>query len=287
MIADTTAYEKYMKQLPVIPEVATKIMGIAEDGDEISFKELENVIKIDPGLTTKILRVANSAMYARQREIKNLQMAITLLGLKNIKSLVLLVTASNLFGRDKKKDFYTRFWKHSIVTAFLAKHIALRSNQKDLADEAFLAGLLHDIGQAAFYNTVGSEYDPILSTAVLRPREELEKERFGVDHKELGGALLAKWYFPEMYVDVAEEHDSPNITSKYKNLIITVTAADLITEILGFGFGTNDPEGRLPSFLAHLEINDADIEYYRSGYVKDLSADSLFQECQTLFGISS
>ena len=88
MTGDTSIYEKFMKQLPVIPEVATKIMGIAEDGSEISFQELENIIKVDPGLTTKILRVANSAMYARQREIKNLQMAITLLGLKNIKSLV-------------------------------------------------------------------------------------------------------------------------------------------------------------------------------------------------------
>ena len=176
MAGDTSVYEKFMKQLPVIPEVATKIMGIAEDGSEISFRELENIIKVDPGLTTKILRVANSAMYARQREIKNLQMAITLLGLKNLKSLVLLVTASNLFGKANKKDFYTRFWRHSVVTAFLARHIALRSNQKELADEAFLAGLLHDIGQAAFYNAVADEYDSILSASVPPSREEKEKE---------------------------------------------------------------------------------------------------------------
>ena len=101
-------YESYLKNLPVMPEVATRVMRIAEDKLDISFKELEEIIKLDPGLTVKILRIANSALYARQREIKSLQMAITLLGFKNIKSLVLLVAASNTFARYKKTAFYPR-----------------------------------------------------------------------------------------------------------------------------------------------------------------------------------
>ena len=111
-------YEKYLKNLPVIPDVAAKILTIPEDAKNISFKELEELIKIDPGLTTKILKVANSALYARQREITTLQMAITLLGFKNIKSLVILTTASNVFAKQSKTEFYKEFWKHSVLTAF-------------------------------------------------------------------------------------------------------------------------------------------------------------------------
>ena len=77
-------FEIYLKHLPVMPAVSQKILQHAEGGEDISFKELEDLIKLDPGLTAKILKVANSALYARQREITTLQMAITLLGLKNI-----------------------------------------------------------------------------------------------------------------------------------------------------------------------------------------------------------
>ena len=86
-----------IKDLPVFPQVAIKILQIQEENIDISFKELESIILLDPALTAKILKVANSALYARQREITNLQQALTLLGFKMVKSLVLLVSASNIF----------------------------------------------------------------------------------------------------------------------------------------------------------------------------------------------
>jgi hypothetical protein len=95
-------YIEQLKDIPVMPEVAAKVARLTEDRLEISFRELETIIKTDPGLTAKILKIANSALYARQREIKSLQMAITLLGFKNIKSLVLLITASGFFPRMRR-----------------------------------------------------------------------------------------------------------------------------------------------------------------------------------------
>ena len=143
-MSDSSAvYDKYMKYLPVMPDAAVKIMAMAEEGSDVSFTELERAIKIDPGLTTKILKVANSAMYARQREIKSLQMAITLLGMKNIRSLVMLVAASGLFSRAKKAVFYSDFWQHAVTSAFLSKHIATRTGHKELAEEVFLAQVCH------------------------------------------------------------------------------------------------------------------------------------------------
>ena len=90
-------YLANIRDLPVMPEVASKILGLGRGAGEISFTQLEEIIKVDVGLTAKILKIANSALYARQREIRDLRTAITMLGFKNIKTLVLLVTASGLF----------------------------------------------------------------------------------------------------------------------------------------------------------------------------------------------
>ena len=282
------AYERYLKQLPVIPEVATKIVRIAEDKIDVSFKELESIIKVDPGLTAKILRVANSALYARQREIKSLQMAITLLGFKNIKSLVLLVSAAGLFPKYRKIPFYGRFWGHSIRTAFMAKHMVLRSHQKEMAEETFLAGLLHDIGQIAFLNADQDGYQRIIADAAAQqiPLEEFEKSVYGIHHRELGASVLQKWYFPDIYVDVAREHASQNITSSHKRVIIVVSVADFITRQMGYGVEAAEAEGMLPRLAAQADLTERDMDYYRNTYLEDLKGDSFFQECQGLFSLS-
>lgn len=135
-----------------MPEVAAKVMNLKEGGKEISFKELEGIIMMDPGLTSKILKIANSALYARQREITSLQMAITLLGFKNIRNLVLLLTASSMFPRMRTHSFHAGFWRHGTLAAFLSRGLVVRCAKGAGAEEAFIAGLLHDIGQAILYN---------------------------------------------------------------------------------------------------------------------------------------
>ena len=137
-----------IKELPIMPQVASKILQLQEEHLEISFKELERIILMDPALTAKILKVANSALYSRQKEIANLQQAITLLGFKIIKSLVLLVCASNLFGKSSKsKSAEVELWRHLILTSFLSKSLALRLGKDEIQEDAFISGLLHDVGR--------------------------------------------------------------------------------------------------------------------------------------------
>jgi putative nucleotidyltransferase with HDIG domain len=273
--------------MPVIPEVAAKILSIAEEKLDISFKELEDIIKVDPGLTSKVLKIANSALYARQREIKSLQMAITLLGFKNLKSLVLLISASGAFSRFKNDPFFQYFWKHSILTAFLAKHMATRANRKELAEDSFIAGLLHDIGQVAIYNADNAAYQPVV-TALLGGNalvEEFERGICGTDHHEVGASLLAKWSLPEVYVDTAREHQSLNITSAHKALIYFVSAADMIAHYIRVG-STPEAERRLlHDLLERNNLKGDDLDYYRRSFMGDLQTDPLFRECRPLFGI--
>ena len=215
-----------------MPEVAAKVMNLAEGGHDISFTELERIIKADSGLTARILKIANSALYARQREIKSLQMAITLLGFKNIKILVLLVTASNLFPQLRKSGFHEAYWKHSILSAFFSKKLAVKCGRSDIAEEAFIAGLLHDIGQVVLACSSPEQYRQALEAERLGALllETIEEQMFDANHRDVGGALLKKWNFPELYADVALEHETINIGSPHKTLVILVSVSSILSE---------------------------------------------------------
>ena len=279
--------EAAMKNLPVIPDVATKIIGMAEDGLDMSFGELESIIKMDPVLSAKILKVANSALYARQKEITNLKMAISLIGFKTIKSLVLLISASNLFARYKKTKFYGIYWRHSLFTAFTAKNIVLQTSGRYRGEQVFLTGLFHDIGQIALYNM-----DPELYESLIQRREKenirtrtLELETYGTTHSEVGAEILTRWNFPPVFVDTAKEHGDDSISSPYKSLIAAVSAADILSrEFEGFPL----PADKEPVLL---ELTDTAafpreyLDYLRTSFIKTLEGDSLYRECRALFGL--
>jgi HD-like signal output (HDOD) protein len=224
-------FAKYLNELPVIPDIAQKILEMAQQGMDISFLELEQTISLDPGLTSKVLRVANSALYARQNQISNLRSAITLLGFNNIRNLVLLVTASSMFSKNKKSPFYRYFWKHSLVTAFYSRSLATEAGNPELEEEAFLAGLLHNIGQVALFLSAPEGYEKLITQVVIEGKRlsSLEKEAFDTDHKEVGHSVLEGWNFPSLFSDCALEHGANNITSPHKQLIIIVSTADFLT----------------------------------------------------------
>jgi putative nucleotidyltransferase with HDIG domain len=278
-------FDKYINNLPIIPDVASKIMGIADDNFDISFRELEEIIMIDPMLTARILKVANSALYARQSEIANLKVAIGLLGFKNIKSLVLLITASQFSKELKPNKYMNNFWRHSIATAFIAKHIMQRKKERANEEIAFVAGLLHDIGQVGLFQSDPDLYEKLLeSTERLDETVELTEQRFyKEDHREIGASMLGRWNFPEVYVDSAKEHNTLNINSRHKKLVLTITLADILSDYIGYGQREGSRDGLLKSVLSLTNHNNADVEYFKSTYLEIFEEDPLFKECQRLF----
>ncbi len=279
--------EKFLeriKDLPVMPEVAAKVVNLTEDRLKISFKELESIIKVDPGLTAKILKIANSALYARQKEIKSLQMAITLLGFKNIKSLVLLLTASNLFPRMRKTTFHQAFWRRSLLSAFLSRALAVRCARGDIAEEIFIAGLLHDIGRAVLFTASPEEYLHALEAEKLGALDlvTIEEQLFGVNHRRIGGSLLERWNFPDLYADTAREHGTLNITSPHKPLIILVSTASLIADCIDLGSVSQARQGLFTQFLPYTCLGGSELPALARGYEAELAGDKLFQEFQGL-----
>jgi HD-like signal output (HDOD) protein len=280
----TEKYLEQIKDLPVMPEVAAKVVNLTEDRLEISFKELESIIKVDPGLTAKILKIANSALYARQKEIRSLQMAITLLGFKNIKSLVLLLTATNLFPRIRRTAFHHDYWRRSLHCAFLSRNLAVRCSRSEAAEEAFIAGLLHDIGQAVLFNAAPEQYLQALEAEKLGAlsMETIEEQLFGVNHRQIGGTLLEKWNFPDLYADAARDHDTLNITSVHKPLVILISVAGIIAAAMD---GEPVGEARREVFaqlLPYTCLGNADIPGLARDFTPQLAQDKLLQEFQGL-----
>jgi HD-like signal output (HDOD) protein len=282
--------ESALKNMPVFPGVASELMQITEDRRDLSFKTLENLVKRDPGLTTKILKVANSAMFARSKEVNNLQTAISMLGFTNIKNLAVMATASSMFSKEAKMPFYQGYWKMSLLSAFFAKGIAKEFGDRIFQETAFLAGLLHRIGQVALFRFKKDVYETIVTSSHIEniPIFELERLAFQSTHRDVGKIVLEKWNFPEIFVDCAKEYGNVNIVSSHKTLILVISVADKAAEY-GIDEVVENPKYRedFKEWAAHLGSKEEKLLELLKTTQKNLSTDPFYQECTGLFQIKA
>lgn len=280
-------YTQYLKNLPIMPDIAARVINMAGGGKDISFGDLEEVIKLDPGLTTKVLKVANSSMYARQREISNLQSAISMLGFKNIRNLVVLITASALFKEDADSSFLRLFWRQGIISAFASTYLAEKVNRQNLREEAFLSALMCKIGQVAFYFADRQGYENLYSRAVRDriPSHELERVKFETDYREVGAALLKNWNFPDMYCDVAREQGQRNITSSHKMLIILVSISKFLAANHVLYPDNPIPHEDIRHYLPFIGLTMGGLERLSDSVMESIQGDSLYNEIKGMFGI--
>ncbi|MFH0974775.1 MAG: HDOD domain-containing protein [Spirochaetota bacterium] len=279
-----------IKEIPVMSQVATKVLQFQEDNLEISFKELEKIILQDPAITARILKVANSAMYSRQREITNLQQAISLLGFKMIKSMILLVCASNIYSRNRKKfrdipesmttkSSAMELWRHLVLTAFIARHIAVKYKLEDKKEDIFIEGLLHDIGRIILMANQTELFEKFLQEMLANPDADvllIEQNVFGYNHLEVGKVVLNKWNFPDELVDVIFQHHSVNADSPYKISINIVALANLYARILvKESLSPSDLEKK-NSYLKTLSLTENDDIYYSSKFMDDIQKEELY-----------
>jgi len=278
-----STYARILGTLPVNPNIAAKVLTMASKQD-FSFKTLEEVISRDPGLTARILKIANSALYARQNQVTRLQAAITLLGVNTIKNLVILLTGSSLNPRNWDSPFLALFWRHSLDSAFLAREISTQVGLQDLAEEAFVAALLHNVGQIAFFLKHGADYEALIEGARRGDRRisALERQAWGTDHKEIGREVLEGWNFPEVYSHAALEHGNENVTSTHKQVVVLVTIADFQASNWSFLAAAPKPLSLIASQLAYLGTDAATTEARQAGLRGRLEADPFYLECQNL-----
>ncbi len=223
-----------LKSIPTLPTIALRVMEITAN-QKSSASDLMAIISPDVSLTTKILKIANSPFYGLTREISSLQHAVTVLGFKEIRNLVISSVAFESFKnlkQDGKFDI-TKFWRHSFYCALAAKNIAV--NLKIESSDLFVAGLVHDIGKLAMYITFPSDY--MMQLEIMDPVRlkytsfEAEKSIFGMTHDEVGMKLLKKWMFPESLLIAVGYHHHPQEADNKSLFPIIVYVADILTHI--------------------------------------------------------
>ncbi len=196
----TNTAEQILSQvkIPSLPEAAVKLLTLCRD-ELVGAGEIVRVVELDPALTARVLKIANSAAMGLQRRVNTLSRAAVVLGNENLKVVALgfhLTAGWRNFGSE---CFNIReFWRNSVVRACLARRIA-QSVEYQPREEAFLAGMLQDLGTLVMGVHFGAGYVEAVQTcpADLAARTAMEEEQFGVNHCEIVKALAHSWNFPE------------------------------------------------------------------------------------------
>jgi len=218
-----------VKTISTLPQVMTRVMAVVAD-DRSSAKDLAKEIRPDQAMTSKILKVSNSAYYGFYRKIANIEDAVVVLGFKEIRSLCLAITVFGLFGESRGTAADRRkLWRHCTITAVLAEMLA--EPYPDEYPQAFTAGLLHDLGRAVL-----DQYFPEVWTAVCEKVNErrvhwlpVERELIGTDHAEIGFWLAEQWAFPPALTECIRFHHEPMRAEVSPRLTALVHLANILS----------------------------------------------------------
>lgn len=202
-------------RLPSIPSLYFELVDLMRNPDA-DIDDIGRVIARDMTMTAAVLKMANSAFFGLQRVVTNTTEATMYLGIATLRSLVLSVQIFSQFESKAMGAFSVEeLWSHSLEVASAARSIARAQRaSKDLFEEAFVTGVLHDIGKLVLASNFAADYDRVLALMVEKQIGDCsaEKEVFGVTHAEVGGRLLRLWGLPFSMVEAVELHHEPGRT---------------------------------------------------------------------------
>ncbi|MDQ1266866.1 MAG: hypothetical protein QG635_2019 [Bacteroidota bacterium] len=233
------------KELIALPSVATHIINMLK-GEDIDVRELTRLIQTDPSLTLKLLRVANSPLYATRKQISSIQQAIMIMGFNKLTNIVLGVSIFSRFwigSRAGVTEVMDKFWLHSASTGTLAKSITAKL-RKNFRENEFIGGLLHQIGKLVMIQYDFDKYLKVIQAIEKYKVEDTLAERkiFGVSHIEVGEKIASVWHLPEELITIIANYQTPSKSDTYQDLVASVGLAGLISEIYGADFYMGDRE---------------------------------------------
>jgi len=263
--------------LPTIPVVAIKVMQLIES-EKASAEELAKVVASDPAVAARVLKISNSAFYGCQRQIQTLSSAIVILGFSTLRSLVVAASVKQVYkpyGLTEKM-----LWEHSFAAGLAAKIIASQTRAVN-EEEAFLAGLFHDIGKIIMNTLDRDKFQEVMQHCYNEGVSFKEAERgvYPFGHEEVGAYVIKKWNFPDLLTRAILLHHSlefdPQDDPVLPKLTATAALADLFC--LKLGIGVREPQEGIelatsrPAQILNLSQlrTDAMLESFREAYEND------------------
>ncbi|MDQ5904645.1 MAG: hypothetical protein QG584_36 [Pseudomonadota bacterium] len=196
-------------RLPAMPQVLLKLLALCHSED-VAFADVAEVVTKDAGISGRILSVANSAAFMRNGKRLSMEQALTTLGMNTIKSLVIGESVAQVFSHFSRQcpGDLSSFWRHSLTTAVIAKEIAALTDYPH-AEEAYLAGLLHDVGRLALVSACPKEYGAFFLSPDNDAICALEKKSLDITHAEAGAWMVERWNLDSFLADSVLYHHEP------------------------------------------------------------------------------
>ncbi|RLB97476.1 MAG: diguanylate cyclase [Deltaproteobacteria bacterium] len=254
------------KKLPSFPQVAAKLLEVSKD-ETASLADLSKIVETDPGISVRVLEIVNSAMYGLGRKITALSEAVVFLGLDEIKKLAIGMTVfEKMFKSGRTKQFdRLLFWRHCISVAVLSMEIARETGYPD-PEEAYIAGLLHDIGKVFLDIQGRTNYGQFIQELSSSSDPVIEKERsiIGMGHDDIGAFFCSKWGLPDKLAMAVKYHHQSfahlNISKEETLLISIVSLANFLCWTQGIGsFDIIRPPILSPEVEKAIELDNIDI----------------------------
>ena len=197
-----------VKDIQAMPSVIVKVLNVMKK-PTVSMKELGDIVMYDQSLTIKILALVNSAYYGFSQQISSISIALSLLGMVKVKNIIVAVAMKPMMSNSGDKEL----WKHSIRVAAGCEYLAKLTKIMD-ADEAFIAGIIHEVGKIVLHMTNSKIYGKVLE-ATNAGADILESERkyFDSDHVKTGSLLAKRWQLPILLANIVSYHHTPSLSS--------------------------------------------------------------------------
>lgn len=207
-----------ISQLVSVPVVWLKINEMVNSHNS-SIHDVGRVVSQDPGLTARVLSLANSAAFGLRTKVDNVNKAVAMVGMRRLRDMVLATYVVEAFGDvSSKPATLENFWKHSIYCGLAARYLAYEL-QLEQSDALFVAGLLHDLGQLVMFRVIPDLEGHMLTQAVeqqdVEDLHEVEQKLFGFDHAMLGGELATQWKFSDMLSETIRYHHDIECAEKF------------------------------------------------------------------------
>jgi putative nucleotidyltransferase with HDIG domain len=215
-------------RLPQFPDNIVYLQKLISDPDS-EITDIARQISMDPSLTADLLKVVNSAQFMLPKRVDNIVEAVKLVGLRGLKNLLYSYGTQKLLDQGQEE-----LWQHSYKTAFFAYNLAKNLRKKDLLDDAYVGGILHDMGKIIFSNVHPALLDKI--TKFVKDREIrrnfIEDLSAGLNHAEIGAMIAEKWNFPDVLIEAIRYHHEPDRCSdEHKDAVYTVYLANTLCNI--------------------------------------------------------
>jgi HD-like signal output (HDOD) protein len=264
--------------IATLPEVTLRIINVVEDPKSTA-RDLHAIIRHDPPLSAKILKVVNSAFYGLPGQIASVDRAIVLLGLRAVKNIAIATSITRLFKNARPVTGFDpkELWRHCLAVGVACKLI-FEKKDKLHAEEAFLAGLIHDLGIIVAFQAFADRFGGFVS----RVRDEnvswcqAEFDIFGVDHQMLGLGLASKWKFPMgLRAAIGYHHCPDRVSDDNRAMVSAVYLANIIACIdrKGFSMEVRDDEAVVtPELLETLGLTEENLTNLRADLDDSLAA---------------